>query len=103
MLGERDVTNPPEPTGIRAPGHRRARTDSPPPGRRHRGETDRLIQPDPPPRDRSDAASIFSDSLRSIRQSMHDSWVRVSQGGNTTIHTYTPSRSDAQTVELEQL
>ena len=32
---------------------------------------------------------------------MHESWVRVSQGG-TTIQTDTPSRSDAQTVELEQ-
>ena len=86
MVGERDVGNPPEPTGIRAPGHRRARTDSPPVGRRNRGEAERLLHADPPPLERS-AISVFSESIESIRRSMQDSWVRVSQGGNTTIQT----------------
>ena len=101
MMGERDVTRPPEPTGIRRPGHRRARTDSPV-GRRQQEESDRLIEPDPTPTNRPDAASIFSESLRSVRNSLHDSWVRVRGGETSTIHIQTPSHSDAHTVEFEQ-
>ena len=100
MMGERDVTRPPEPTGIRRPGHRRARTDSPV-VRRNLDEADRLIEPDPTPVNRQDSTSIFSESLRSVRNAMHDSWVRVRGGETSTIHIETPSQSDAHTVEFE--
>ena len=97
MMNGQDPTRPPEPTGIRRPGRR---TDSPP-SRRATSETDRLV--DPSPESRPTPSSIFSEALRSARSAMHENWIRV-RGGDTatTINVDTPSRSDANTVEVEQ-